>query len=96
MPSYRAQSSALRRSFQRPFLGMDDGQYLFFTAAGGERQQVPVPDKELYLGEVEDMHAAILDGKPNYLTLQESRDHVRTTLALYESAKQRQVIRLDG
>jgi predicted dehydrogenase len=48
---------------------------------------VPVPPKELYLGEVEDMNAAVLDGKPNYLTLAESRNHVRTVLALYESAQ---------
>ena len=32
------------------------------------------------------MHDAILDGKPPYLTLAETRDHVRTILALYESA----------
>jgi xylose dehydrogenase (NAD/NADP) len=80
----------------RPFLGMDDGQYLYFTPANGESERVPVPEKELYLGEVEDMHAAILDGEPNYLTLEESRDHVRTTVALYESAAQGRVIRLDG
>jgi predicted dehydrogenase len=83
-------------TFQRPFLGMEGGQHLYFTPAGGEPQQVPVSDKELYLGEVEDMHAAILDGKPNYLALEESRDHVRTTLALYESAGRGQVVRLDG
>ena len=83
-------------TLRRPFLGMDDGQYLYFTPAGGEPQQVPVPQKELYLGEVEDMHAAILDGEPNYLTLEESRDHVRTTVALYESAARNQVVRLDG
>ena len=80
---------------RRPFLGMDSGQYLYFTTAGGEPQQVPVPEKQLYLGEVEDMHAAILDGAPNYLTLQESRDHVRTTVALYESAAHGRVVRLD-
>ena len=83
-------------TLRRPFLGMDDGQYLSFTPADSKPQQVPVPDKELYLGEVEDMHAAILDGAPNYLTLEESRNHVRTTLALYESAAQGQVVRLNG
>lgn len=85
-------------TLRRPFLGMDEGagQYLTFTPVDGEPQQVPVPEKELYLGEVEDMHAAILDGEPNTLTLEESRDHVHTTVALYESAARNQVVRLDG
>ena len=48
---------------------------------------VSVPEKELYLGEVQDMNRAILDGQKNYLTLAESRNHVRTALALYESAE---------
>jgi predicted dehydrogenase len=39
------------------------------------------------LGEVEDMHEAILHGQPNYLTLAETRNHVKTVLALYESAR---------
>ncbi len=74
-------------SVYRPFVQMDAGAHLYFTKPDGEREQVPVPPKELYLGEVEDMNAAVLDGKPNYLTLAESRNHVRTVLALYESAQ---------
>ena len=46
-----------------------------------------VPQADLYLGEVEDMHRAILDGIPPYLHAQESRNHVATVLALYESAQ---------
>lgn len=49
--------------------------------------EIPVPEKMLYLGEVEDMHAAILDGAPQYLDLSETRAHVQTVLALYESAR---------
>jgi xylose dehydrogenase (NAD/NADP) len=71
----------------RPFVGIHGGEDLYFTKPDGKREQIPVPSKELYLGEVEDMNAAILDGKPNYLTLAESRNHVRTVLALYESAQ---------
>jgi predicted dehydrogenase len=55
----------------------------------GEPVQLPVEDGYLYNGEVEDMHDAILDGKPAYLSLAETRDHVRTLLALYQSARQR-------
>ena len=40
------------------------------------------------------MHAAILDGAPIYLTLAETRNHVKTVLALYESAQTGQFVRL--
>ncbi len=43
-----------------------------------------MPEKELYPGKVEDVHTAILDGAPTYLTLSEARDQIRTALALYE------------
>ena len=76
----------------RPFVQLDDGSHLYFTKPDGEREQVPVPVKELYLGEVEDMNAAILDGQSNYLTLAESRNHVRTVLALYESARNNSMV----
>jgi xylose dehydrogenase (NAD/NADP) len=82
---------------ERPFTAMDDsGQYIFFTPRDGDPQPVPVPDQPLYLGEIEDMQSAILDGQPNYLTLAETRDHVRTTLALYESARRGQIVHLDS
>jgi hypothetical protein len=73
---------------------MDEERKLLFYPQQGDMQEIAVPEKELYLGEVEDMHAAILDGVPNYLSLQETRDHVRTTLGLYESARQAQYIEL--
>jgi xylose dehydrogenase (NAD/NADP) len=78
----------------KPFTGMDEERKLLFYPQQGDMQEIAVPEKELYLGEVEDMHAAILDGVPNYLSLQETRDHVRTTLGLYESARQAQYIEL--
>ncbi|MEE8567231.1 MAG: hypothetical protein V3S81_01375, partial [Anaerolineales bacterium] len=57
--------------------------------------EIPVPNEELYLGEVEDMHTAILDGTPSYLTLDETRDHIRTVAALYQAARTNKVIQLD-
>ncbi len=77
-----------------PFNGMDDGRkHLFFNHPDGKVQPIYVPRQSLYVGEVQDMHAAILDGKPTYLTLDETRDHIRTVLALYQAAKEgRQVI----
>jgi hypothetical protein len=32
---------------------------------------------------------------PTYLALSETRDHVRTAVALYESARQQQIVFLD-
>lgn len=82
-------------TMQRPFTAMDDGgQHLFFTPPDGDSQPVLVPDEPLYRGEIEDMQAAILDGRPTYLTLDETRNHVRTTLALYESARRGEVVQL--
>jgi predicted dehydrogenase len=60
---------------------------MVFFPADGEPEYLDVPDEPLYLGEVEDMHAAILDGRANLLTLAETRQHVQTVLALYESAQ---------
>lgn len=80
----------------RPFLpGVDDRPYqMTFHPAQGEPELIPVDDQYLYNGEVEDMHDAILDGKPPYLTLAETRDHVRTLLALYQSAHSGQAVTL--
>jgi predicted dehydrogenase len=76
-----------RLVLNRPFIGMEDERRLMFYPGDGYPFEIPVRDQELYIGEVEDMHDAILDGKPQYLTLQETRNHVRTVLALYESAQ---------
>lgn len=79
----------------RPFNDVTpDARRVTFYPAEGEPQEIRVPEKELYSGEVEDMHAAILDGAAPYLTLAETRDHVRTALALYESARERRIVTL--
>ena len=77
-----------RLLLDKPFIGMDDSRrHMFFYPKQGKRQSIFVPKKELYLGEVEDLHAAVLDGATPYLSLDETRNHVRTVLALYESAR---------
>jgi xylose dehydrogenase (NAD/NADP) len=83
-----------RLSLNRPFIAVDDNRHLFFYPAEGDVQEIRVPEQELYIGEVEDMHAAILDGAPLYLRLEETRNHVRTLLALYQAAQSGQVVRL--
>ncbi len=81
-------------TLNRPFTQMDDERQLVFRPAAGEAQIISVPEKELYLGEVEDMNAAILDGRTPYLSLEETRNHVLTVLALYESAARQEVIEI--
>ena len=85
--------TAGRLMVERPFTGPERGK-IFFTNLEDETEVITVPKKELYLGEVEDMHAAILDGQPQFLTLAETRNHIKTTLALYESAKTGQPVTL--
>jgi len=99
--SFRTPSYALAEVFgtegrlelRRPFLGMDDGRrHMTFYSPDGDKREVPVPKQELYSGEVEDMQAAILDGKPNALSLEETRKHILTVLALKESASSGQPV----
>ena len=72
-----------------PFrIGVDGKPYAIeFHRPDDSIDTIPVPQIELYLGEVNDMNAAILDGAPTYVTLAETRDHVKTVLALYELAR---------
>ena len=77
-----------RLVLNRPFTGLVAGQrHLTFIDAGDNAEELAVEEMELYAGEVEDMHDAILEGKRPYLGLDETRHHVRTVLALYESAR---------
>jgi xylose dehydrogenase (NAD/NADP) len=83
-----------RLNLSRPFTTMDEGRHLIFFPNQGKAEELRVPKAELYAGEVEDMHSAVLDHTPNYLTLQETRDHIRTVLALYKSATTGQLVNL--
>ncbi len=72
----------------RPFTGVNEADSgVIFTPVDGEPQKLNVEPTELYLGEVDNMDAAILDGAPTLVTLEESRNHIRVACALYESAK---------
>jgi predicted dehydrogenase len=82
-----------RLEITRPFTGLDeDARRLIFYGSNGKAEHIPIPDEYLYLGEIKDMHSAILDGKSNHISLTETRDHIRTTLALYKSAQTGQKI----
>lgn len=85
-----------RLSLTEPFRMDLGGARLTYHGADGEEQLIDVPDEYLYSGEVEDMQAAILDGARPYLALEESRDHVRTLVALYRSAATYDPVLMDG
>jgi D-xylose 1-dehydrogenase (NADP+, D-xylono-1,5-lactone-forming) len=84
-----------RLTLNRPFTNLDDKRKMIFYPANGDPQEIGVPEEYLYLGEVNDIHAAILDGRANYLSLAETRNHVRTVLALYRSAQEGRLVRLE-
>jgi xylose dehydrogenase (NAD/NADP) len=79
----------------RPFASLERGAQVLFTDIHGKTKKLPVPKKSLYLGEVEDLEAALLDGKPTLVSLEESRDHILTALALYQSAKTGKTVSLE-
>jgi predicted dehydrogenase len=54
-----------------------------------------VEGEELYLGEVEDMANAILEGKRPRVTLADSRANVATIVALLQSAQEGRPVRLE-
>ncbi len=83
-----------RITIERPFVGIEETTHFHLYPKNGQPEQIPIPPKPLYLGEVEDIHAAILDGAKPYLTLQETRSHVKTALALYQSARTGKTITL--
>ncbi len=79
----------------RPFTNLDQGRQLLYTSKRGKTRKIGVPKKSLYLGEVEDLQSAILDGTDPYISLEETRNHVRTALALYDSARTGKVVKLE-
>ncbi|RLD05066.1 MAG: hypothetical protein DRI65_09525 [Chloroflexota bacterium] len=83
-----------RLYISRPFSDMDRKAQVIFTDHKDKSKEIQVPKKSLYLGEVEDLQNAILDGSPTLISLKETRNHVRTALALYESARTGHPVRL--
>jgi len=61
---------------------------------GEKKEVITVPGQELYLGEVENMADAILNGQPPRMSLADSRNNVATIQALLRSAKEGKPITL--
>lgn len=67
----------------------------FITLNFGDRsEQIEVNAGHLYQGEIEDMEGAVLDGQPQRIPLDDSRNNVALILACLESARTGQVVRL--
>jgi predicted dehydrogenase len=71
----------------RPFAGFENG-VVEIVSSSGTSDSLDVPEKHLYLGEIEDMEAAVIDHQPQLLSLAETDSHVRTALALLQSARE--------
>ena len=84
-----------RLYISRPFANLDRNPEVVFTNSKDQSRKIRVPKQSLYQGEVEDLEAAILDGKRTLISLDETRNHVLTALALYKSARTGQVVKLE-
>lgn len=71
------------------------GAQIILTRDDG-METIPVPDQELYLGEVEDMADAVLLGKPPRVSLADSRGNVATIVALLRSAREGKPVKYVG
>ena len=59
---------------------------------GDEVQTLIVAGEPLYLGEVQDLEAAALDGRPTRVTLADSRGNIATLVALHDAARTGRVV----
>jgi D-xylose 1-dehydrogenase (NADP+, D-xylono-1,5-lactone-forming) len=94
--SVEVHGSLGRLELNRPFTQPNEkDREIRFTPQDGPVQKLSARKIDSYLCEIEDMHAAILDGKPPQVSLEQSRDHIRTACALYQSANTGQPVTLE-
>ena len=72
-------------SIPKPFKPYVNEQ--IFITRDDETEAIKIKGQELYLGEVEDMADAILDGKDSLVSLDDSRENVEVISAFLESAR---------
>jgi predicted dehydrogenase len=70
------------------------GAFVVLLRSNDSEEKITFPDQELYLGEVEDMAGAILDGKKSLISLDESRENIVTLNALVSSARSNAVVKI--
>lgn len=76
----------------KPALNDEAGIYL--TPRDGAQEKILPPAVDPYLCEVQAMEACILDGAEPVVPLSLSRDFLRSVLAIYQSARSGQVVRM--
>jgi predicted dehydrogenase len=81
-------------SIPQPFKVGFDAQIVLTRDDGVET--IPIPDYELYLGEVEDMADAVLLGKPPRVSLADSRANVAAIVTLLQSAREGKPVKCVG
>ena len=69
----------------RPF--RTDERSALVLMVGDQTSDLPFPAQAPFAGEIADMEAAVLDGRPQRMDLRESRRTVETLSALYDSAR---------
>ncbi len=62
---------------------------------GDDVQTIVVAGEPLYLGEIQDLEAAVLDGRPTRVALADSRGNIAALVALHEAARTGRVVTLD-
>jgi predicted dehydrogenase len=87
--------SAGRIIIPRPFHNMEDHRKICRVDASGKEHWISIPRFDLYTGEVDDLNRAILDNRDPILSLEETRNHLRTLLAFYVSAEKNRPVALD-
>jgi predicted dehydrogenase len=65
-----------------------------FLTRGDKTETIKIKGQELYIGEVEDMADCILNGKAPHMSLADSRANINAIVALLESARTGQPIKL--
>lgn len=86
---FRAEMEVIGREaslrITRPFRA--DVMSRLLLTIGDETETLPFEQEAAFAGEIADMEAAVLDGRPPRIPLSESRRTVQTICALYESAR---------
>lgn len=77
----------------KPGLQGNDSQ-IIFTSVQGQTETIVTPAIDPYLCEVQAMETCLLDGAAPVISLAQSRNFLRSVLAIYESAASGQPVRL--
>jgi D-xylose 1-dehydrogenase (NADP+, D-xylono-1,5-lactone-forming) len=72
-----------------------DAKSQLYLRKDGDPEILHFPDQDLYLGEVEDLYDAAVDGKPQRIPLSDTRNNIATIRALIDSAEKGAPVRLE-